>query len=66
MNASKLIDVDPDLTVKAHSIAAIKRGASEGQSVVFLKGCGPLDGFVVEIDFDTAVKEWEEALDEED
>jgi hypothetical protein len=61
----KLLDWSPEITIKAHAIMAIKRG-EEGQSVVFLKGCGPLDGFVVEIDFDTAVKEWEEALDEED
>lgn len=62
---SKLIDVDPDLTVKAHSISAIKRGVNGEQSIVYLKGQGALDGFVVERPFDEVTSEWEKALEEE-
>ena len=61
----KLLDWSPDITIKAHGIQAIKRG-EEGQCVVFLKGCGPMDGFVVEMEYETAVSEWEEALEDEE
>ena len=61
----KLLDLSPDLTVLAHAISAIKRGSDEGKSVVYLKGQGALDGFVVERDFDDLVSEWGEAIEEE-
>lgn len=59
-----LLDLSPDLTVSAHSLAAIKRIDDE-KCLVFLKGQGALDGFVVEREFDDLVSEWGEAIEEE-
>lgn len=62
----KLLDISPDLTVAVHSISAIKRGASDEQSVVFLKGQSSLEGFVVEREYEQLTDEWERALEDEE
>ena len=60
-----LLDLSPDLTVAAHAIAAVKRIDDE-KCLVFLKGQGALDGFVIEREFDALVEEWGDALSEDD
>jgi hypothetical protein len=61
-----LLELTPELTVKVNAISAVKRGATDSQAVIFLKGQSALEGFVVEREYEDVCEEWRNALEEED
>lgn len=62
MSPLKFIDIAPGLSILPTHAAAVK-DAGDGRAVIFLKGTGALDGFVVERDWTDVVDELNEALE---
>ena len=63
----EFLQLDDDLFVIPHCVAAVKRsGLEEDSCTIFIKGQSALDGFLVKMSAEDVVKELEESLAEDE
>ena len=63
----EFLQLDEDLFVIPHCVAAVKRSGLEAEScTIFIKGQSALDGFLVKMSAEDVVREIEESLAAED
>ena len=63
----EFLQLDDDLFVIPHCVAAVKRsGLEEDSCTIFIKGQSALDGFLVKMSAEDVVKDLEESLAEDE